>query len=281
MRRHLLAALLACSALVLTAYAGLQNDIPSCYAANNVGAAAPAPARELFVLIDQTTQLDPRLQSSVKENVLRFIRPGTAYVIGDFSAFSQGRYMEIISAGTLEQPVADSARNSIGVKVLRTFDACMQGQAGYGQKLIQSALDKALGGSTSTLSRSDVLASIKELSVRVRQSTAHDKVVFLVSDMLENSSVSSFYAAKNVRNIDPAKELKAAEAAGMIGNFGGARVFVLGAGIVPEDAAKGASGVYRDPKAMNALKEFWRQLLARSNAELVEFGTPAMMTPLQ
>ena len=276
----ILAAAAALACIAGAAHAGLQNDIPSCYAANNMGRSAPAPERELFVLIDQTTLLDDKLRDSVRENVARFLKPGTAFVVADFSAFSQGRYMEILTAGTLEAPIPDKDRDAIGVKVLRSFDACMQGQANYGLRLAAGAVNKALDGASPSLARSDVLSSVTELSARVKRSSARDRVVFLVSDMLENSSVGSFYAAKNVRTIDPAKELKAAEAARMIGDFGGARVFVLGAGIVPEERGR-PQGVYRDPKAVGALKEFWRQFFARSGADLVEFGTPALMAPVR
>lgn len=272
------------AAYVGLANAGLQNDIPSCYAVNNVGRATPPTEHELFVLIDQTTLLDNKLRDSVRENVSRFIKPGTAFVVANFSAFAQGHYMEVVSAGTVEAPIPAQERDSIGVKTLRTFDACMQGQAAYGTRMVLAAVNKSLDGSSGSLARSDVMASIKELSARVRLSPAKDKVVFVISDMLENSSISNFYAAKNVRRIDPAKELKVAEENHMLGDFGGARVFVLGAGIVPEtNVGKGkeGTGIYREPKAIAALKQFWQQFFSRSHAELVEFGQPALMMPVR
>lgn len=262
------------------ARAGLQNDIPSCYAANHMQAATAAPERELFVLIDQTTLLDEHLRASVLENIQRFVQPGSAFVVGDFSAFSQGHYMEILNAGRLELPIPARDRDSIGVKVLRNFDACMQGQLAFGQKLALDAANRAMAGSTSTLARSDILASVKELAERVRQSSAKKKTVFLVSDMLENSSISSFYASGNVRVIDAEKELKRIEAARMFADFGGARVFVMGAGIVAEPTNTKGRGVYRDPKAMNALKSFWQNWFELSGAEVAEFGMPALITPV-
>ena len=185
--------------------------------------------------------------------------------------------MDVLSAGTLEAPISESVRNGISVKALRTFDACMQGQYNYARNLVAQSVNMALAGSSGKLAKSDVMASIKELSVRVKQSTAKDRIVFIVSDMLENSSVSSFYAAQSVRLLDASKELAKAESAGMIGDFGGARVFVLGAGIVPE----AARGTYRDPKTMAALKDFWQQMLEKSNAQLMEFGAPALISPVQ
>jgi hypothetical protein len=158
----------------------------------------------------------------------------------------------------------------------------MQGQLDYGRKAAAAALNKALSGSSADLARSDVMGSLKELSGRVRQSTARDKVVFMISDMLENSSVSSFYANRNVRALNPGVELKKAETAQQLGDFSGARIFVLGAGLVQDNAGgrNHDSGVYRDPKTIGLLRQFWEQYFTRSNAKLIEFGTPALMVPV-
>jgi len=278
-------ALLTVSTCMLTsvsALAGVQNDIPSCYRANpQLGKSSPSVQTELFILIDQTTLLDSRLQNSVRENVLRLIRPGHSFTLAVFSAFAQGRYMEILNSGALEVGLSESDRDTISASALRSFDACLSGQAAYGLKLIQTALAHAFSDSSSSLARSDVMASIKDLSQRVRVSVAKEKIVFIVSDMLENSSISSFYSASNLRLIDPAQELRKAQAAQMIGDFNGARVFVLGAGIVGENTKQPGKTPYRDPKAISALREFWISLLSHSNATVVEFGAPSLLSAVR
>lgn len=272
---------LACAvSLAPVAHAGLANDIPSCYAANKMPVPAAPPASELFVLVDQTTPLDASLQDSIRENIGRLIKPGSGFVIASFSAFGQGRYMEVLSAGTLESQIDETTRNGISVKLLRNFDACMGGQLDFGRRTAATALNKALSGTTANLRKSDVMGSLRELSSRVRQSAAPAKTVFVASDMLENSGVSSFYANNNVRAIDPKVEMKKAEGAQMLGDFGGAQVYVIGAGLLAEDA-KRTKGVYRDPKTMQALATFWRLFFERSNAQLVEFGQPALLNPVR
>lgn len=266
-------------AITTPAMAG-DSDVPSCYAANRMEMLPPALSKSIFILIDQTTLLDDELKESVKENIYRFLSPGTAFTVAQFSAFSQGQYMHIDNAGTIEATItSESVRDNISEKKLRTFDECMTGQFKYAQKLVLSSASRAMEGATDSLARSDIIASLRELSERVRQSPAKEKVVFVVSDMLENSSITSFYAHNNVRKVNPAKELRAATAANMIGNFGGARVYVLGAGIISEHGAK--HGIYRDPKTMEDLREFWSEYFNRSNAKLVEFGEPAMMSTIQ
>ena len=47
------------------AIAGTTNEVPSCYAANKLDIKLPLPDRELFVLVDQTTLFDDKLQNSI------------------------------------------------------------------------------------------------------------------------------------------------------------------------------------------------------------------------
>jgi hypothetical protein len=284
MRRsyHLLA-FAAAALLCPLVQAGVANDIPSCYAANKMKQVPPTTETEVFVLIDQTTPLDDGLQSSVRENAGRLIKPGSSFVVASFSSFGQGRYLEVLSAGTLEANISAAQRDEISVKLLRNFDTCLAGQLDYGRKSAATALNKALSGTSPEFAKSDVMGSLKELSSRIRQSTAPDKIVFLVSDMLENSGVASFYANKNVRAIEPAVEMKKAQEAQVLGDFGGARVFVLGAGLVQENAGgkNKDSGVYRSPKTMASLRQFWEAYFEASHAKLAEFGAPALLSPVK
>ena len=275
--------LIVSAAFVCYAHAGIGNDIPSCYTANKIKVAAQPSQLEVFVLIDQTTPLDVSLQDAVRENADRLIKPGTSFVVASFSSFGQGRYLEVLSAGTLETPIDEKTRDDISVKVLRGFDTCMSGQSDFGRKSAAVAINKAMAATSPDLAKSDVLGSLKELSSRVKQSESKDKVVFLVSDMLENSGISSFYASKNVRAIDPTAELKKAQEANLVGDFGGARIFVLGAGLVQESAGgkNKDSGVYRNPKTMGLLRQFWETYFMASHAKLVEFGAPALLSPVK
>ncbi|CAM3502947.1 hypothetical protein BOSP111201_09130 [Bordetella sputigena] len=268
-------------ALCGSAHAGVENSVPSCYEASKIGLPVPQPQVEVFILVDQTTPFDATLQASANENAGRLIRQGSAYVVATFSSFGQGRYMQVLSAGTIEAPVDEKVRNGIGMKILRTFDECMRDQLGFGRTKAATALRTAFGGVSAGLAKSDILSALKELSSRVKQSVAQDKIVFLLSDMLENSSISSFYANHNVRSIDPAAEMKKVEAAQQFGDFGGARVFVLGAGLIQDDGKTGKDrGVYRDPKTMGRLRLFWEQYFVRSNARLIDFGAPALLSPI-
>lgn len=256
-------------------YADASNQIPSCYAANKMEVVAPTIQHEVLILIDETTVLDENLQNALFSISQSLIAPGVKFSILSFSAFAQGRYLSTKVSGVLELPLLKEARSSVGVKVLKNFDACMAGQAHYALSLAAKAEKLVLQAASSDLQKSDVIASLAEVSRLVKNSTIQKKTVLVVSDMLENSTVSSFYANNNVRHIDPVKEINIASKAKMLGDFSGADIYVMGAGVVPE---KGKA-VYRDPKTMAALKSFWTEYFNKSNGNLVEFGMPALLSP--
>ena len=261
-----------------TAMAGISNDIPSCYAANHINPPASGIDRELFMAIDQTTVFDEKLQAQIAATAATAVKPGSAYTLIDFSAFSQGHYTEVVTRGIIEAPISAKLRDDVSERALRTFDACMTGQSAFARKSLLAAVVQVQSTATNDLAKSDILAALKDIGDKVRASPAADRVLFLASDMLENSSVASFYAHNTVRRVDPAVELRKANAAGLIADFGGARVYVIGAGLLSGDAK--ARNAYRDPQTMTALRQFWTLYFQQSNAKVQEFGAPALLSPI-
>lgn len=261
------------------AHAGQADAIRTCYDKTVPGAAAPLET-EVFVAIDQTTPLDPALKQLVADNLKPFLVANSGFAVLTFSAYTQGHYTEVIASGRLDAALAANQRNDVPKVALAKFDQCMARQPQLAAQLAGNALRAAYGGTSSDIAKSDVLASIKAISSLVRDSKASNKVVVIVSDMLENSSVANFYADKglSVRRIDPAKELRAAEENQLLADFGAARVYVIGAGLLAGDAKQARS--YRDPKTMQALASFWTAYLTKSKATLVEFGQPALLKPV-
>lgn len=265
--------------LACSAFAASQNALPDCYSYAKLNNPARPVATELFVIIDQTTPLDTALQQAVANNIKPFLQPGYAFSITQFSAFTQGHYTDVLVSAQLNYQLDASSRNDIGKAQLSKFDQCMTIQAPNSAQLAGAALKKAFAGTTSEVSKSDVLASLKDIAEKVKKSTAQQKVIFLVSDMLENSTVSSFYSNQAVRKIEPEKELKLVQDNKLFADFAGARIYVLGAGLLAEDA-KRSKGVYRDPKTMASLQQFWRSYFQKSNGQLIEFGQPALLNTI-
>lgn len=257
----------------------VENVVPTCYQGKLGAEPAPA-ATELFVLVDQTTVFDTNLQQQVANSVRPFMAADNAFSVTIFSAFSQGRYARVLTSGTIEPTIAPARRDDISKPLLNKFDACTKRQPQQATQAVGAALRTAFGGASADLARSDVLASFKSISTRIKNSTAQRKVVVIASDMLENSSVTAFYGSggNSVRQIDPAKELGIVDANALLGDFGGAEIYVIGAGLLSGDAAR--TNKYRDPKTMRALTGFWGAYFDKSNGKVVEIGQPALLNPV-
>lgn len=259
--------------------AGVQNALPSCYDYAKLARPNGAASTELFIMVDQTTPLDNALKQSVADTIRPLLRPGNAFSVMQFSAYTQGHYAQVLVAGQLDKSLNDAVRNDTSKPALAKFDQCLTVQARSAMQLAGTALRKAFSGEASAIDKSDVLASLRDLSMKVKQSQSSRRIVLVVSDMLENSSISTFYSKKAVRNIEVDKELKLAVESHVMGDFGGAEVYVIGTGMLSEEGA--SKGVYRDPKTMAALQQFWASYFARSNARLVELGMPALLNPIR
>ena len=279
MRIHFLAASLVVSATFCASTFAESNVIPSCYD-KKLSAPATPMAKEIFVLIDQTTLLDDQLKQSVAEQVRPFLAKGNGFSVLIFSAFTQGKYTQLLSSGRLDHALAEAGRNDVSKPVLTKLDQCIARQPMLAAQAVGGALREAYAGSSGEIAKSDVLASLKDMSGKVRQSQAAEKIVLLVSDMLENSSVSSFYVSQSVRRIDPALEMQLATENQLLADFAGARLYVLGAGLLGEDTKKNKAA-YRDPKTMQALASFWKTYFDKSNAQLMEFGQPALLNQIK
>jgi len=259
------------------------NQIPSCYAAGKLEIKPAPPQRAFFIVLDETVILDDALKRSLWDLVKPVVAPGAEVSIYRFSAYSQGKYLDVVASGVLEAPIPAGVRDSVSVPKLKSFDACMSGQAQYGLTLTRNAIGKVLADSSFDLAKSDIDGSLFALSKVVKESRAPVRTVLLVSDMLENSTVSSFYQNKGVRNVDPAAELKKVEAAKLFGDFGGASVYVMGAGLIQASAGgpKAQPAQYRDTRTMSSLQQFWTGYFERSNAKLEAFGMPALLTVIK
>jgi hypothetical protein len=256
-----------------------EHAIPSCYDQLREYAPRGSPA-DLTVIIDQTTVMDSRLRDIVHDTVDRLIRPGTSVSVAAFSANMRGHYVDVLVSGQVESGIAAKQRDFLPKRALREADQCLSDQLDFARRLVAKNLDTAFAAIDPTFARSDILAALATLSRRVggaRQ--ADERIVIIVSDMLENSSIANFYHSRDLRHIDPAVELRKVAASGIRADFKGARVIVIGGGGVASESQHGHT--YRDPRALMALEEFWRRWLTTSHAELVEFGEPTPLVELR
>jgi len=269
MRRFLLT-LLTLSTLLLA-----RNDVPSCYKALHIENPNPVPQKELFILVDQTTPLDKRMMIYTYKNMMKFIKNGYAVTIASFSSNSNGKYTDVPYSGKLEALLPESAKHDIAKKKLRKYQGCMNGQYKYAKKKATKALVSVLKGANKKLPHSDIMKSLNDIAAHlIKPSKAKEKVVLLVSDMMEHSSITSFYSKGSLKRISTDKEMQKLKKSGFEADFDGAKVYVIGAGMVGKKS-------YRDSKSLKALTDFWETYFRSSNAKLQAIGTPMLLEDIE
>lgn len=260
------------------AQADERNDIPGCYAFAQLSQHQPAPSgRELVVIIDETVPMSQELQRAAWDSATRYLRPGDRVRLYQFSAFLQNHYMKLLFTGQLDSPLQGKVRNSIGSKSLQQLDSCLQQQATFFQKKFGQLFVAGFGQPGVEIARSEILGSLRKITEDLAERPQNERVVLLISDMLENSDFSSFYQRNRIRDIDPAAELKKVQQHSLLADFAGARVYIHGAGLVAGDA----NGAYRSGNTLQRLEQFWRAYLQASNGNLAAFGAPQLTADLR
>lgn len=269
----------ACLVAIVTlssAQAETRDDFPSCYGLiQQPDLASKAPAHELFVIVDQTVPLNLSLKRSVHSKVHRFLQPGDRFTLLTFSAFAKDRYAAMPLTGKLDSALDEDTRYRTSIPKLKKFDHCMQQQKAYVAHTIDVKLKAALENANTKLPNTELAGSLARFGqTLISQSDAPKVTVLIVSDMLENSDAATFYAHGQIQSIDAEASMAAVDKAGLISDWHGATVYVIGAGLLPGDG-------YRSAQVLHSLKTFWKDYLQRSDAELAGWGQPDLMVDLQ
>tara|TARA_R110002033_G_scaffold170712_1_gene213905 strand:- start:697 stop:1536 length:840 start_codon:yes stop_codon:yes gene_type:complete len=258
------------------AYAADRNDIKSCYDYANVDqkTAIAVPNRHLFVAIDGTFSPDLKIKKLVHQKVQLFLQPGDEITIIKFSAYVEDFYTNILFTGKLDTDISD--RDDVPKKLLRKFDNCMSQQSVYVQRKVDSNILQSFKAESIDVPKTEILSNLSQvIAPIIAADNQGRRVLLLVSDMVENSDVTSFYASNTLKTIMPEQEIAKVQQANMLSNFNQAEVYVLGAGWIASDT-KG----FRGGEKMLPLKQFWSQYFEHSNANLKAFGQPVLMVDM-
>ncbi len=260
--------------LTLSSFVLGRNDIPSCYDALSINGPKEIQ-KELFVLVDQTTVLDKRLMLATYKNMMKYLKNGQAITIASFSSNANGKYTDVVYEGALEGLLDNDVQYDIAKKTLRQYKGCMNGQYRFAKKKVTSALVNVLQGASKKLPHSDILKSLDNIAKQVIQrSNAKHKTVLIVSDMMEHSSITSFYANGGLKNVDAEKEIGIVKKSGYIADFDNADVYILGAGMVNNDG-------YQNSKQLEKLRSFWEAYFSSAHANLKAFGMPMLLEEIE
>ena len=252
-----------------------RNDVPSCYQALKMDNPNTTSEKELFILIDQTTPIDKNMMIYTYKNMMKYIKNGYAVTVASFSSNANGKYTDVAYSGKLEALLPDNAKYDISKKSLRKYEGCMNGQYKFAKKKATKALVKTLKGTNKKLPHSDIIKSLDDIADHIiKPSSSKEKVVLLVSDMIEHSSITSFYSKGSLKKVNTKSELAKIQKGNYMTDFSGAKVYVIGTGMVGKNS-------YRDSKTLKALTNFWTAYFQSSNARLKAIGTPMLLEDIE
>lgn len=255
------------------AHGAVRNDIPDCYSHAKVDEFRQAGSgRELTVIVDQTVLMPDSIQRAAWGQIDRFVAAGDKVKLYSFSAFLPTQFMQLHFAGELNAALPEKTRDSVGMQSLRTFDKCIAEQKAFFRKRFGGEFVAALKGASEDIPRSEIFHSLRDIGADLRTVPAQERVILLMSDMLENSDFGSFYANRRIRDLKPEAELEKVARDQLFADLDGARIYIAGAGLITKDINQ----AYRSGRTVELLEAFWSGYFKGSNAELVAFGAPSL-----
>lgn len=220
--------------------------------------------REIFIIIDQTTSFPKKIRTNALRNIFSTIKGNTAVSLFTFSEYTKDKYVSFVDHYYIPGEISQDKRDNLGKIKLKQFDQCLAAQT-YGMKRkLANDIYSQLFEENSAAKNSEILFSLQEISTEaVKISRAKEKIVFILSDMLENSSYTSFYG-KKLKDLNINKQMDIVKKNHLFGNFDNAKIFVYGAGTVDKETRRTGEGLRR-------LKQFWQSYFQQSSGELKVF----------
>lgn len=255
-------------------YAKANDDFRNCYDVFGGNLLAKETQNELFVLIDQTIKLDNNLKSMVFRKINEFMKPGNKLSLISFSTYQDSKYTQLLLSGQLDYPLTEDEKYSISKVDIRKFDSCIKKQTNYANSEIAKHLKSVLKSSDEKIANTEIIGNLHRISESlIANSKSPNKLILIVSDMLENSKALSFYRNGGVALPDPDAAIKITNDSKLTPSLKGSKIFVLGAGF----NSKG----YQNATTMKNINTFWQKYFELGGAQLVGWGQPELFEKIQ
>lgn len=254
------------------------TSIDSCY--DNYGIDNVNPIKNnIYVIVDQTFILDEHLKEHVIEKTKPLLLPSSSITLIKFSTFSEGHYTSVVYKDKFDTRLTNMQRDDVARNKLKKFDKCMDIKFKEKQKIPQPIIMETLNESNETISHSEIFKTLLEISnLHAFKKAKGNRIILLISDMLENSSVTSFYKNNHLKMIDTKNEMEIVKKTEYLPDFKDASIYVIGAGLLSLKARKQSNS---NNEKMNKLKKFWAQYFNESNGTLYGFGMPELLGEIE
>lgn len=258
--------------LVLTTVSTFANQT-SCY--SNISYATPEKKeaeRALYVFVDETIPLSDSMKKKIQELLTSWGKPGDLVKIARFSASYRELYPELVYSAFIEQKPDEKFMYNLHYMDKKQVMECLEEQKSRFKLGFETQLKAALKNINPKIPKSEILGSLKLLSKQlVLPDKAKEKILFLITDGIENSGVTSFYARGALKNIDHLKTISSLRKKGMMGYWKNTQVYVYGLGLLADKKQ------YVNPNHVQSLKRFWERYFVESGGKILEIGTPELL----
>lgn len=232
----------------------------------------PPISESMSLLIDQTVGFKPKEIEEIKHHITSWMTPGRELMIYSFSSNRGDQNIALVYRIRVNPNADQSWKDWLKRSLREKYEHCDRDQPRESRRRAGYVVESILSKSDASIPKSEILFSLQLAAGMIKSTHAKRKIVFLASDMLENSALLSFYQGGKLRKIDPESSLQTVKKNNLLADFGGAEVYIYGTGYLP---ASGNSGVSLD--RMKPLLDFWRKYFALSNSIPLEFGTPSLL----
>jgi len=273
-----------CAFAFLSPWSAQANQIPfprTSYEAIGKSSELKTPEAALFVVADESVGFDKNMIMRADQMMVEWLEPGRSVEVVRFSSGVKGRYTEVVTSGRLDPEPSEDFVNQLKRSELSKFQSYHRRQLKIAKIQAQKALLSIIQTSNKSVPYSDIVSNMKYISGHIKQFNAKRKVILVISDMFENSSVTTFYSKGHVKNINPDREIKKVSEAGMQADFGeNVTVYVLGLGYFWSGEGSGKEK-YLDPKRASKVAAFWTKYFEAGHAQVGEIGMPLMYGSMQ
>lgn len=245
-----------------------------CFDELGVAQHRPPSTREVVIAVDETTLIPAHLATDLQRSLREAVQPGDHVSLLAFSAISRDRYVREAFQVTVEPAVSEALRHTLPVRRIRPLERCIELRREQTHRRVREQTNAMLQRASADIQHSEIVFSLREIGARLQASPVREKVLVIVSDMLEHSAFSSFYAQRALAVIDPAHEMDKVRVKALTAPLAGVRVYVFGGGLAS------ITENYRDHPGLLALERFWNAYITASGGQLVAFGKPALLVPV-
>lgn len=260
------------SAVLASTEAVGQNCYGQDFARPLVAVAPPIEQREVLILIDETAPYPADMFQHVLGRIVPLESPGTRITVGSFSYYSGYTRPTIHMSFFFEPDFPTILGSRVSRSRLNRLIPCLLEGRLRGVTQVRTELSLRFAAAHPMLEHSDIMNSLRLFGDHIRASRARTRTIVLVSDMLENSTTTSFYTHGVFRPINPTVEIEKARRAGVIADLSGASVYVVGMGLPSE-----RGGASRPSQNMRRLEQFWTMYFADARAGEVIMGSPFLL----